>query len=100
MHKAVHLNNVKDRLYVSRKEGVRGLANIQDIMNASIRELKDEIKKSKERLNTVSNNITDDMRSNRITKTWKQMEKNQLHGYLNRQTCEIHIYQPPRSGRI
>ena len=56
MHKAFHRRDDIDRFYESRKEGERGPANIKNCMDASIQELKDYIKKSKERLNTVANN--------------------------------------------
>ena len=36
MHKALHLKDDIDRLYVSRKGG-RGLANIEDSVDTSIR---------------------------------------------------------------
>ena len=43
------------RLLVSRKEGGRGLASIEDSVDASIRGLKVYIKKSKERRITAAN---------------------------------------------
>ena len=36
MHKALHPRDDVDRLYVSRKEGRRGLASIEDSIDASI----------------------------------------------------------------
>ena len=36
MHKALHPRDDVDRLYVSRKEGGRGLASIEDSVDASI----------------------------------------------------------------
>ena len=49
MHKALHHRDDVDRLYVSRKEGGRGLASIEDNVDASIQRLKDYIqKKTKE----------------------------------------------------
>ena len=39
MHKALHLKDDVDRLYVSRKEGEGGLASIEDSVNASIQRL-------------------------------------------------------------
>ena len=35
-HKALHLKDDIDRIYVSRKEGERGLASIEDSVDASI----------------------------------------------------------------
>ena len=37
MHEALHPRDDVDRLYVSRKEGGRGLASIEDSVDASIR---------------------------------------------------------------
>ena len=45
MHKALHPRDDVDRLYVSRKEGGRDLASIEDTVDASIQRLKDYIEK-------------------------------------------------------
>ena len=45
MHKALHPRDDIDRLYVSRKEGGRGLASIEDSVDAPIQRLKDYIEK-------------------------------------------------------
>ena len=39
LHKALHTSDDVDRLYVSRKEGGRGLASIEDSVDASIQRL-------------------------------------------------------------
>ena len=54
MLKALHLKDVVDRLCVSRKEGRRRLASIQDSVNASIQRLEDYVKKRRERLITAT----------------------------------------------
>ena len=41
MHKALHLIDDVDRLYVSRKEGGRGLISIEETVDATIQRLKD-----------------------------------------------------------
>ena len=46
MHKALHPRGDVDRLYVSRKEGRRGLACIEDSVDASIQRLPDYIYKN------------------------------------------------------
>ena len=46
MHKALHPRDDVDILYVSRKEGGRGLTGIQDSVDAAIQWLEDYIKKS------------------------------------------------------
>ena len=43
MHKALHPRDDVDRPYVSRKEGGRGLASIEDRVDASIQRLEDYI---------------------------------------------------------
>ena len=48
MHKALHPRDDVDRLYVSRKEGGRGLASIEDNVDASIRRLEGYIKNTME----------------------------------------------------
>ena len=48
MHKALHPRDNVDRLYASRKEGGRGLASIEDSVDASIQRLEDYIKNTKE----------------------------------------------------
>ena len=41
MHNPLHPRDDIDRLYVSRKEGERGLAGIEDSVDASIKRLED-----------------------------------------------------------
>ena len=43
MHKALHPRDDVDGLYVSKKEGGRGLAGIEDSVDASIQRLEDYI---------------------------------------------------------
>ena len=45
MDKALHPRDDVDRLYVSRKEGGRGLASIEDSVDVSIQRLVDYIEK-------------------------------------------------------
>ena len=45
MHKALHPRPDVDRLYVSRKKGGRGLAGIDDSVDASVQRLEDNIEK-------------------------------------------------------
>ena len=46
MHKALHPRDDNDRIYVSRKEGGRGLASIEDSVDASIQRLEDYLGKN------------------------------------------------------
>ena len=41
IHKALHPRDNTDRLYVSRKEGGKGLARFEDSVDALIRRLED-----------------------------------------------------------
>ena len=54
----MYLDDV-DRLYVSRKEGGRGLASIEDTVDASIQRLEDYIEKHEQGLITTIRNDTD-----------------------------------------
>ena len=56
-HKALHPRDDVDRLYVSRKEGRRGLASTEDSIEASIQRLEDNIEKHEGGLYTVSETI-------------------------------------------
>ena len=52
--KALHVRDDIERVYVSRKEGGRGHASIEESVDTSIGGVEDYIKKSKERLITVA----------------------------------------------
>ena len=71
MHKAWHPRDDADRLYVSRKEGGRGLASIEDSVNASIQRLEDNIQKHDGGLITAITNDNDNTMDNRMTITRK-----------------------------
>ena len=60
---------------MSKKEGGRGFANIEDNIDTSIRRLEYYIKKNKERLIAVIKNNTNDIRITRTTITRKQKWK-------------------------
>ena len=80
MRKALHPKDDVDRLYLSRKEGGRVLASIENSVNASIQRLEDYIEKH-EGLITAIRNDTDNGIDNRITITRKQKwEEKQLYG--------------------
>ena len=81
MHKALHPRDDVDRLYVSRKEGGRGLASIKDTVEASIQRLEDYIEKHERELITAIRNDTDNTVDERMTTTRKQKwEGKQLYG--------------------
>ena len=85
MHKALHPRDYVDRLYVSRKEGVRGLASIEDSVDALIQRLKDYIEKHERGLITTIRNDTDNMLDDRMTSR-KKWEEKQLYGRFKRLT--------------
>ena len=61
IHKALYPRGDIDRPYVEEKEGKRGLAIFEDCVDASMWELKDYIKKRKERLIIVASGYTDNI---------------------------------------
>ena len=72
MHNALHASDDVDRLYVSRKEGGRGLTGIEDSVDASIQRLEDYIKKCGGSLITATRNNTDNTSINWTKITRKQ----------------------------
>ena len=85
MHKALQPRDNVDRLYVSRKEGGRGLASIEDTIDASIQRLEDYIEKHERGLITTIRKDTDNTIDERVTTTWKQKwEGKQLFGHFKR----------------
>ena len=75
MHKALHPRDDVNRLYVSRKEGGRGLASIEDSIDASMQRLEDYIGKHDRRLITDIRNNTDNTIDSRMTRRQKWEEK-------------------------
>ena len=85
MHKTLHLRDDVDRLYVSRKEGGRGIASIEDSVDTSIQRLEDYIEKHERGLITAIRNNTDNTIDDRMTTTReKKWEKKQLYGRFKR----------------
>ena len=85
MHKALHPIDDVDRLYVSRKEGERGLASTEDTVDASIQRLEDYIEKHERGLITTIRVDTDNTINERMTTTRKQkLEGKQLYGRFKR----------------
>ena len=73
MHKSLHPRDDVDGLYVSRKEGGRRLASIEDSVDASIQRLEDYIEKHERGLITAIRNDSDNTRDDRMTTTRKQI---------------------------
>ena len=83
MHKALHPRDDVDRVYVSRKEGGRGLTSIEDSVNASIQGLEDNIEKCEGGLQPSETIVT-----SQWTTEWqyhgnKNGKKNYTIGILN-----------------
>ena len=94
-HKALHPRDDVDRLYVSRKEGGRGLTSIEDSVDASIRRLEDYIQKHDGGLITIIRNDNDNTMNNRMTITRKQKwEGKQLYGRFKRLINNISRVKP------
>ena len=72
MHKALHPRDDVDKLFVSSKEGGRGIASIEDSVDASIQRLEDNIEKYEEGLIRAIRNAADNSMNNRMTITRKQ----------------------------
>ena len=72
MYKALRPRDDVDRLYVSRKEGGRGLTSIENIVDASIQRLKDYIQKHEGGLITATRNEIENTMNNTMTITRKQ----------------------------
>ena len=72
MHKALHPREDVDRRYVSRKEGGRGLASIEDTVDESIQRLEDYIEKYERGLIRTIRVETDNTINERMTTTRKQ----------------------------
>ena len=80
-------NNINKNgwLYVSRKEGERGLTSFEDSLDASIRRLEDYIEKHIGGVITAIRQDTDNTMGNWMTITWKQKwEGKQLCGRFKR----------------
>ena len=85
MQKALHSKDDVNRLYVTRKEGGRGLACIEDSVDRFMQRLEYYIEKHERGLITAIRNNTDNTTENRMTKTSKQKwEEKQLHGRFKR----------------
>ena len=85
MHKALHPRDDVERVYVSRKEGGRGLASTEDNVDPSTRWLEDNMQKHEGGLIRAIRNDTDNKMDNRMTITRKQRWKEkQLYGCFKR----------------
>ena len=79
MHKALHPRDDVNRLYVSRKEGGRWLASIEDSVDTSIQRIEDYIEKHERGQITANRNSTENTIDNRMTITKKQKWEGKQH---------------------
>ena len=82
MHKALQPRDDVDRLYLPRKEGERGLACIEDSVDASMPLLEDYIEKHDRWLITIIRNYTDNTIDDRMTTRKQKWEEKQLYGHF------------------
>ena len=82
MHKALHPRDDVDRLYVSIKQGGRGIVSIEDTVDASIQRFEDYIEKHERGLITTIRVDKDNTINERMTTARKQKwEEKQLYGF-------------------
>ena len=85
MHKALHLKDDFERVYVPRKEEGRGFSSIEDSVDAKIQRLEDYKEKHEGGLITAIRNDTDITINDWMTITSKQKWKEkQYHGCFKR----------------
>ena len=85
MHKALHSRDDVYRLYVSRKEGGRELASIENSVDSSIQRLEDYVEKHEGGQITAIKTDMDNKVTKRMSITRKQKwEGKQLYGRLKR----------------
>ena len=103
IHKTSHPRNDVDRLYASRKEGGRGLASIEDSVDASIQPLEDYIGKHERGLITSIRNNTDNTIDNRMITRKQKWEEKQLNERFKRLINNISHdknWTPLRKGNL
>ena len=90
MHMALHSRDDVDRLYLSRKEGGRGLSSIKGSVDASIQRLEDYIEKCKGGPITAARDDTDNTKTNSMSINRKQKcQEKQLFGRFKRLISNI-----------
>ena len=90
MHKTLHPRNDFDRLYVSRREGGRGLTSIKDSVDSSIKWLEVYIDKWEGRLIIAIRNNTNYTKTSGTTITRKQnWDGKQPYRHFKRLTSDI-----------
>ena len=88
MHKELHPWDDVDRQYVSKKEGGRGLASIEDSVDASIQWV-DDIEKHEGGLITTTKNDPDNTKTKKMATTRQKWEQKPLYGRFKRLISNI-----------
>ena len=95
MHNAHHPKSNVERIYIPRKEGGRGLLNVEDTVNTAILALEEYVVDSNQRILSAARNIEEvtetakgfkKRKKNERKNNWKEKE---LHGQYLRQTEEV-----------
>ena len=96
MYRALHPRDSVDRLYLSRKEGGRGLISIEDCVDIAELSLKEYVMRSKEKIiSAARGNVTKEVESAKAYKKRRREEREtsvwekELHGQHFRQTKEV-----------
>ena len=92
MHNAHHPKSNADRIYLPRKEGGRGLLNVEDTINITTLGLEEYVVLSDERILSATRNVEEVIETTQGFKKRKKNErknswkKKELHGQYLRQT--------------
>ena len=78
MHKALHPKSNVDRLYISRKEGGRGLISIEDTTRVAILGLQKYTQESEERLISATKKPEDISKTTKGFKSRRAQERKQI----------------------
>ena len=94
MHNAHHPKSNVERIYIPRKEGGRGLLNVEDIVNTAILGLEEYVVDSNERILSAARNIDE------VTETAKGFKKRKKNGRKNNwKEKELHGQYLRQGGR-
>ena len=84
MYRELHLRDSTDRLYLTRKEGGRGLISIEDCVDIAELSLKEYVMKSEEKLiSAARGNLTEEVESAKAYKKGERKKEEQASGKRN-----------------
>ena len=99
MHKGLHPKSNVDILYISRKEGGRGLLNVEDTVHLAIIGLLKYVGNSEEQLLNAARQALGHVEETETEKESKLRRKNERKADLERQGVTWSIYETDRRGR-